>query len=127
MDAIVKDFVIFGGRIVIRKFDRREDLASVPEPVIVNCTGLGSATLFGDTELVPIKGQLTLIPPQAGVNYRAGGRLPGAETNASINPRSDGIVIGNLQDRGNASLTPDPDVIKRNVQAAIDYFGLMKG
>jgi len=76
---------------------------------------------------VPIKGQLTLIPPEAGVNYRAGGRLPGMETGASINPRSDGLVIGNLQVRGDASLTPDPEVIKRNVQAAIDYFSKMKG
>jgi glycine/D-amino acid oxidase-like deaminating enzyme len=123
MDAIVKDFVLFGGRLVVRRFDSANDLASVPESVIVNCTGLGSATLFGDTELVPIKGQLTLIPPEPGVNYRASGRLPGAETGASINPRSDGIVIGNLQVRGDASLTPDPEVITRNVQAAIDYFG----
>ena len=126
MDAIVKDFLLFGGKIVIRKFETRADLSSVPESVIVNCTGLGSATLFGDTELVPIKGQLTVIPPEAGVNYRASGRLPSMETGASINPRSDGIVIGNLQARGDASLTPDPDVIKRNVQAAIDYFSIMK-
>ena len=127
MDAIVKDFLLFGGTIVIRKFDTPNDLASLPEPVVVNCTGLGSATLFGDTELVPIKGQLTLIPPQPGVNYRAGGRLPAMTTGASINPRSDGIVIGNLQVRGDASLTPDPEVIRRNVQAAIDYFSKMKG
>jgi len=127
MDAIVKDVLVFGGKIVIRTFATIADLASVPESVIVNCTGLGSATLFGDTELVPIKGQLTLIPPEAGVNYRAGGRLPGMETGASINPRSDGLVIGNLQVRGDASLTPDPEVIKRNVQAAIDYFSKMKG
>ncbi|HZT78128.1 MAG TPA: FAD-dependent oxidoreductase [Vicinamibacterales bacterium] len=127
MDALVKDFVLFGGRIVVRRFDTPADLASVPESVLVNCTGLGSATLFGDTELVPIKGQLTVIPPQAGVDYRAGGRLANMDTGASINPRSDGIVIGNLQVRGDASLTPDPEVIKRNVQAAIDFFSQMKG
>ena len=122
MDALVRDFVLFGGRIVIRRFDTMGDLASVPESVVVNCTGLGSATLFGDTELVPIKGQLTLIPPQPEVRYRANGRLRGAAAAAQMNPRSDGIVIGNLQDRGNSSLTPDPDVIQRNVQAAIDFF-----
>src|SRR5262249_55023624 len=67
MDAIVRDFLSLGGTIVVRRFDSPADLGSVPESVIVNCTGLGSATLFGDTELVPIKGQLTLIPPQARV------------------------------------------------------------
>ncbi len=127
MDALVKDFLLFGGRIVIRRFDAPGDLASVPEPVLVNCTGLGSATLFGDAELVPIKGQLTLIPPEHGVDYRANGRLPGTETAAQMNPRSDGIVIGNLQVRGDASLTPDPAVITRNVQAAIDFFSKMRG
>lgn len=126
MDAIVRDFLLFGGKIVIRKFDTPNDLASVPESVIVNCTGLGSATLFGDKELVPIKGQLTLIPPQAEVAYRAFGRMPGAEVVAQMNPRSDGIVIGNLQDRGNSSLTPDPDVIQRNVKAAVDFFSAMR-
>jgi glycine/D-amino acid oxidase-like deaminating enzyme len=127
MDALVRDFVMFGGKIVIRKFDTPNDLSSVPEPVIVNCTGLGSATLFGDTELVPIKGQLTVIAPQPEVNYRASGRLAGAETGASINPRSDGITVGNLMVRGDSSLTPDPEVIRRNVQAAIDFFSLMRG
>ncbi|HZR26274.1 MAG TPA: FAD-dependent oxidoreductase [Vicinamibacterales bacterium] len=122
MDAIVRDFVLFGGRIVIRKFDTIADLNSVPEAVIVNCTGLGSATLFGDTELVPIKGQLTLIPPQPEVNYRANGRMPGSDVQAQMNPRSDGIVIGNLQVRGDGSLTPDPAVIERNVKAAVDFF-----
>jgi hypothetical protein len=43
-----------------------------------------------------------------------------------MNSRSDGIIVGNLQDRGNWSLEPDPDVIQRNVQAAIDFFSLMK-
>lgn len=126
MDAILRDFVLFGGKIVIRKFDAPADLGTIPETVIVNCTGLGSATLFADAELVPIKGQLTLIPPEPGITYRANGRMPGAETAAQMNPRSDGIVIGNLQVRGDASLTPDPEVIRRNMQAAIDFFGAMK-
>lgn len=127
MDALVRDFMLFGGRIVIRKFDSVNDLGSVPESVVVNCTGLGSATLFGDTELVPIKGQLTLITPEPAVNYRAFGRMPDAETQAQMNPRSDGIVIGNLQVRGDSSLTPDPDVIQKNMKAAIDFFAAMKG
>ena len=126
MDAIVRDFLLFGGRLVIRKFDTRNDLGSLPESVIVNCTGLGSASLFDDTELVPIKGQLTVIAPQAGVNYRASGRLPNTDTAASINPRSDGITIGNLMARGDSSLTPDPDVIQRNVKAAADFFAEMR-
>jgi D-amino-acid oxidase len=125
MDALVNDFLRFGGRIVIRKFDTPRDLMSLAEPVVVNCTGLGSFTLFDDKELVPIKGQLTALVAQPEVLYRAGGRAPSG-VNASINPRSDGVIVGNLQDRGNWSLDPDPDVIQRNVQAAIDFFSKMR-
>jgi D-amino-acid oxidase len=125
LDALVRDFLMFGGKIVIRKFDTPRDLMSLSEPIVVNCTGLGSFTLFDDKELVPIKGQLTALVAQPEVNYRAGGRTPSGG-NASMNSRSDGIIVGNLQDLGNWSLEPDPDVIQRNVQAAIDFFSLMR-
>ena len=39
LDALVRDFLMFGGRIVIRKFDTPRDLMSLAEPVVVNCTG----------------------------------------------------------------------------------------
>ena len=125
LDALVRDFLMFGGRIVIRKFDTPRDLMSLSEPVVVNCTGLGSFTLFDDKELVPIKGQLTALVAQPEVTYRAGGRAPNGD-NASMNARSDGIIIGNLQDRGNWSLEPDKDVLQRNVQAAIDFFAMVR-
>jgi glycine/D-amino acid oxidase-like deaminating enzyme len=125
LDALVRDFLMFGGKIVIRKFDTPRDLMSLTEPVIVNCTGLGSFTLFDDKELVPIKGQLTVMVAQPEVNYRAGGRtLSGG--NATMNPRSDGVVVGNLQDPGNWSLEPDEEVRQRNVQAAIEFFDAMR-
>ena len=98
---------------------------SLDEPVVVNCTGLGSLTLFDDKELVPIKGQLTAIVPQSEVTYRAGGRTASGG-NASMNPRSDGIIVGNLQDRGNWSLEPDEDVRQRNVAAAIEFFSAVR-
>ena len=56
MAALLEDFVLAGGRIVIRRFESPRELASIPEPVIVNCTGLGSFSLFGDKELVPNQG-----------------------------------------------------------------------
>ncbi|MGH9199795.1 MAG: FAD-dependent oxidoreductase [Vicinamibacterales bacterium] len=129
MDALVRDFLQFGGRIVIRKFDMPRDLMSLEEPLIVNSTGLGSKALFNDEELVPIKGQLSLLIPQPEVTYRISGRVPGSTPpggNASANPRSDGIVIGNLMDRGNWSLGVDDEVRRRNVEAAVQFFALMR-
>src|SRR2546426_7321761 len=111
LEALMRDFVLFGGKIVIRKFDTPRDLMSLTEPVIVNCTGLGSRALLNDEELVPIKGQLTVLVPQPEVSYRASGQLAnGNGQPGGMNPRTDGIVFGNLADRGNWSLQPDQDV-----------------
>jgi glycine/D-amino acid oxidase-like deaminating enzyme len=125
LEALVRDFVLFGGKIVIRKFDTPRDLMTLKESIIVNCTGLGSKTLFNDDELVPVRGQLTVCIPQPEVKYRASGRLANG-TNASINPRSDGLVIGNMQERGNYSLEPNEEVRQQNVNAAIAYFAGMR-
>ena len=126
LDKLVADFLLFGGKIVIRKFDTPRDLMSLRESIIVNCTGLGSKTLFHDDELVPIKGQLTFSIPQPEVKYRAFGRLPNSNVAASISPRSDGIVIGNMMERGNWSLDPNPQVRQQNVDAAIQFFAAMR-
>ena len=126
LDGLVRDFLMFGGRIVIRKFETPRDLMSLAEPIVVNCTGLGSFTLFDDKELVPIKGQLTVLMRAARGELSRRRPRRRAASNASMNPRSDGIIVGNLQDRGNWSLEPDPDVLQRNVQAAIDFFSLMR-
>jgi len=127
LDKLLADFMLFGGKIVIRKLDTPRDLMSFAESVIVNCTGLGSKTLFHDEELVPIKGQLTVCIPQPEVKYRVFGRLPNSTVAASINPRSDGIMVGNMMERGNWSLDPNTDVRQQNVDAAVQFFAAMHG
>jgi glycine/D-amino acid oxidase-like deaminating enzyme len=119
LETLVRDFVRYGGKIVIRTFDTPRDLMSLTEPVIINCTGLGAKKLFNDEELVPVKGQLTFLVPQAEVNYRISGA-------GGMNPRNDGIVIGNLMERGNWSLEPDMDVRKRVVENAMQFFAAMQ-
>ena len=107
LSAITRDFLLRGGRIHVRAFNERNDLQSLDEPVIVNCTGLGSAALFGDTELIPIKGQLTILLPQPEVDYIL---LNG---DYYMFPRSDGIVLGGSRGRGDGSATIDPAVSAR--------------
>ena len=116
LDALMREVIAFGGRIVVRKFDTPRDLAALAEPVLVNCTGLGSATLFDDRELVPVKGQLVVLVPQAEVTYTAAGMMP----------RGDGIVLGHVSQRGNASLEVDEAARDRVLNNAIAFFGAMK-
>jgi hypothetical protein len=43
-----------------------------------------------------------------------------------MNPRSDGIVLGNLQERGNWSLEPNEEVRQRVINSAIQFFAAMR-
>jgi hypothetical protein len=87
---------------------------TLEERLILNCTGLGAKALFGDEELVPVRGQLTVLLPQPEVGYMVGGMLP----------RSDGIVLnGGMQQRGSWALEPDPGfeaMVVRTFKAIFD-------
>jgi D-amino-acid oxidase len=129
LDALLRDFMLFGGRIVIRKFETPRDLMSLSESVIVNCTGLGSRALFGDEELMPLKGQLVVMVPQAEVNYSTnGGRNlpPTPGIGIHMMPRSDGIVLGGTSERGVWTMEPNEDERKRVVEGHIDLFAGMR-
>jgi glycine/D-amino acid oxidase-like deaminating enzyme len=108
--ALLRDFRLAGGRVVLREFHDIAEIVRVPEPVVVNCTGLGARALFSDEELIPIKGQLTFLLPQPEINYIV---LAG---DLYMFPRRDGIVLGGTHVRGDWSPEPDP-VAKSRVLA----------
>jgi D-amino-acid oxidase len=100
--ALTRDVLQAGGNVVVRELTDRRSLLELEEPVVLNCTGLGSHALFGDTELTPIKGQLTVLLPQPEVDYAV------LQGNLYMFPRRDGIVLGGTHERGNWSLEPNP-------------------
>jgi D-amino-acid oxidase len=99
--ALLRDFRMAGGRVVLQEFHNLAEITTLPEPVVVNCTGLGARALFSDTELIPIKGQLTYLLPQPEVNYIV------LADELYMFPRQDGIVLGGTHVRGDWSLEPD--------------------
>ena len=130
LDNLVRDFQLWGGHIVIRKFDTPRELAALREPIVFNCTGLGAKDLFGDQELVPLKGQLTVMAPQAEVNYHTNGGVPpvpGASLGIHMMARSDGIILGGTSQRGVWTMEPDEAERKRVVDGHIAVFSAMKG
>lgn len=129
LDALMHDVVAFGGRIVVRRFDALRDLMALNEPLIVNCTGLGSRELFGDQELVPLKGQLTLLVPQAEVQYGTQSRGPaggGGGIGIHMLPRGDGIALGGTSERGVWTLEPNEEARTRIVGAHKAMFDAMR-
>jgi D-amino-acid oxidase len=101
-----------GGQFVIRDFRDPAELLALNEPVVFNCTGLGAAALFGDTELVPVRGQLVFVPPDDRLDYLTIGGGPGV---LYMFPRPDGILLGGTFERGATHLTPDAETTTRIV------------
>lgn len=120
LEAVLADFRLAGGRVVVREFADTRAILELPEPVVVNCTGLGSRTLFGDEELIPAKGQLSVLVPQPEVDY---GVL--TDNLLYMFPRRDGILLGGTFERGEWSLTPDPAAAERILRGHMGLFGRM--
>lgn len=101
LNALLRDFYIAGGRVVVKEFRSREEIAQLPESVVLNCTGLGSRALFGDEQLSPVRGQLEVLLPQPEIDYcyLSGGYMF---------PRRDGIILGGTWDHDDWSLEPNP-------------------
>ena len=86
LNALLRDFYIAGGKVVVKEFHNRREILRLPEPIIFNCTGLGARALFDDQKLGPVRGQLVVLLPQPEIDYCYLGR-------GYMFPRRDGIVL----------------------------------
>lgn len=112
LDAMLRDFRLAGGRVQVREFAGLDQVRALAEPVIVNCTGLGTRELFGDVELLGVKGQLVILLPQAEIDY-AVASLAGHY----MYPRRDGIVLGGTYEYGVESLETTEDAVREILAA----------
>jgi D-amino-acid oxidase len=102
LSALLRDFYIAGGRVVVKEFRSRREVARLREPIVFNCTGLGARELFDDPELEPVRGQLEILLPQPEIDYCY-------LSSGYMFPRRDGIILGGTWDHDNWSLAPDPE------------------
>ena len=130
LDALMNDFLLWGGTVVIRKFDTPRDIAALAENVIVNCTGLGSKAIFNDAELMPLKGMLVVLIPQPEITYATSGSGRPTTPEAGfihMMPRSDGIILGGTSQRDVWTMEVDEKERNRVVEAHIGLFNSMRG
>jgi len=85
--TLLADFGANGGKIEIAEFHTPGEFARLKEKTLINATGYGARALFGDQSLVPVRGQLTRMIPQADVSYGL------FYKNVSFVPRRDGLVF----------------------------------
>jgi D-amino-acid oxidase len=116
LEAMLDEVRVAGAAVRVMELPDREALRALPERIIVNCTGLGARALFGDEELVPVKGQLTFLLPQPEIGYAI---LNGENY---MFPRSDGILLGGTHETGVWSLEPDAAARERILASHREFF-----
>tara|TARA_B100000749_G_scaffold98768_3_gene75327 strand:- start:2987 stop:4117 length:1131 start_codon:yes stop_codon:yes gene_type:complete len=121
---LTQDIQLAGGQFVIRNIENKKALLTLNEPVIFNCTGLGSNALFDDKAIIPAKGQLILLPPDAGIDYLTVG---GGNTSAPLYmfSRNDYMILGGSFVPGDWSTTPDPEETSRILKESQALFSRM--
>ncbi len=106
-----------GGAVEQGRVESPEELAEAPEPLVFNCTGLGSRELLGDRALLPVRGQLVHLDPQAlGYLYCDGSRY--------LFPRADAVVVGGTFERGAERRSADPGTGRRLLARMRERFGV---
>lgn len=103
LPALMRDLRDAGGQIHVRHLPDRRAVSALDEPLIVNCTGFGAGALFGDADLVPVKGDLVISAPEPEIDYA----VIEAGTGLYMFPRRDGLQLGGTAERGNAGTQPD--------------------
>ncbi|MDJ0920162.1 MAG: FAD-dependent oxidoreductase [Henriciella sp.] len=112
--ALVNDFRGAGGQMVERTFESQDDVARLTEASIVNCLGLGAGKVFEDEEIIPARGQLSVLLPQSDIDYGYVGRFADHGLLYSF-PRKTGILLGGSVGKGDWNLEVDQSEVERMV------------
>jgi glycine/D-amino acid oxidase-like deaminating enzyme len=84
---LMAEFAANGGKVEIAEFHTPEDFSRLKEKTLINATGYGARELFGDQSIVPVRGQLARVIPQAEISYGL------FYKGISFVPRRDGLVF----------------------------------
>ncbi|MFI2436232.1 NAD(P)/FAD-dependent oxidoreductase [Streptomyces sp. NPDC018693] len=89
------------------------DLAAVPAPVVVNCTGLGARELAGDDKVRPVRGQLVVVENPGVSTWLVS---PAAPEPTYLLPQPGRLVLGGTAEEDAWSPEPDPAVAEAIVR-----------
>ena len=122
--TLFNDFLLAGGRFERREFHEPAEIAALKEKVVINCPGYGARALWRDDSLVPVRGQMNWLIPQADLTYGLYYRQVG------VTPRRDGIGVqmldgGDMKGYGIEDETPDRAEAERAVGILADLSARM--
>ena len=106
LPALRGDLEARGVAFITRRLDTLADVYALPQPIIVNCTGLGARDLFTDTALEGRRGHLVVLKNDAKLDYLLNSWC-GSGTRYLF-ARSSDIVIGGTQRHDETAPEFDP-------------------
>jgi D-amino-acid oxidase len=107
MPKLIRDLKAKGVAFQQRDFRTVDDIGSLTQPVIVNCTGYGSKQLFGDLALTAQRGHLVVLPNPQNLKYFFSGGCSN-DVVAYMFCRQNDIVIGGTVITGDERDYVDP-------------------
>jgi len=116
---LMADFLAAGGKVVMREFHAPSELTSLPQKVVINCTGYGARALWQDETVVPVRGQIGWLIPQPEAMYGLFYR------DVSVLARSDGIVVQAIEGGDLKGYGDDREVVNR--QESLDALAVIAG
>lgn len=109
-----------GARCEERRLEGPADLEACPEPILVNCLGLGAREVSPDSRVAPIRGQLVLLDPAPRsffLDHAAG----------YVISRRDVLVLGGTFEEGVEDPEPVPSQAQAILEAHRQAFGWSPG
>ena len=105
--TLMTDFRLAGGKVVMREFHDPAEFGTLPQKVVINCTGYGARALMRDESIVPVRGQIGWLIPQPEVNYGL------FYNGVSVVSRTDGIVFQQLEGGDMRGYNDDHETVDR--------------
>ncbi|QNG45144.1 FAD-dependent oxidoreductase [Sphingobium yanoikuyae] len=118
---LTTDFLIGGGRIVPMELHEPQDVTRMKQKTVINCTGYGARALWRDESIVPVRGQIAWLIPQAGATYGV------YHDKLAMLARRDGIVVQEVGEDdwfgyGDANETPDREAAEASVRKLAGFW-----
>jgi D-amino-acid oxidase len=120
LNALVDDLSQLGVTIHQRTFASHKELCTLDERLIINCTAMGSRTLFGDEAVYPARGVLVHMKPQRlGYCVHDGYRY--------MFPREDALILGGCFQPDEHDDRPDDEMVREILEHHRRFFGSVCG
>jgi D-amino-acid oxidase len=105
MEYLMGEFKKLGGAVTQKEVHNIQE-AFTASPVVINCTGLGSRTLFGDEKVFPVRGQMIKIKANGFTDVVVDDEGP--QSLAAIIPRTHDIMLAGTAQKNNWNMEIDP-------------------